>query len=60
MSTTTVPISVDCVAALELDWPEVHKRCRGNGALYLPGTCAPVLPQVPCGCACHKPAEPAS
>lgn len=52
-----VPVSADCTAAVNLDWPEAHKRCMGNGAIYLPGTPdggAPVLPKIPCGCGCHK------
>jgi hypothetical protein len=51
-----VPVSADCTAAVELDMPGAHKRCRGNGAIYLPGASpgsAPVLPKIPCGCPCH-------
>jgi hypothetical protein len=49
--------SSDCIAAEELDMPGAHRRCLGNGAIYLPGSgpgSAPVLPKIPCGCDCHQ------
>lgn len=50
------PISAECTAAEQLDWPEQHARCAGNKTLRLstvPSSWPPVQ-KYRCDCKCHS------
>lgn len=46
------PASAECTGAVQLDWPEMHRRCAGNTTIRIPSVPIPVL-TYRCGCTCH-------